>query len=300
MRFDPNVKLTRENFGDLPPLCTDGAWGTEMQKLGAKAGQISDAWNLEQPDKVLSVAKSYVDAGSRIILTNTFGSSRIALGRHNLADQAPAISKAGAEISKRAAAGKAYVFGSLGPCGKVVMMGEVSAEEVEESYAEQADALAAGGSDALVIETQSDLTEAEAALRGCLRACDLPVGITFTFDSGADNDRTMMGVSIEQAYELAKAGGASFVGANCGAGIETFVNIARQFRACGKELPIWVKGNAGQPELDENGNCVYKASPQLYADLVGPLLEAGVRFIGGCCGSTPAHIRAIARMMNDE
>ena len=297
MAFDPNRKLTRKNFAELPPLCTDGAWGTELQKLGAKPGQLCDTWNLEQPEKVFSVAKSYVDAGSRVILTNTFGSSRIALARHNLADRAGAISKAGAEISRRAAAGKAYVFASIGPCGKMVVMGEVSAEEAEESFAEQAAALAAGGADAIVIETQSDLAEAEAALRGCLRACDLPVGVSFTFDAGANNDRTMMGVSVAQAYELAVAGGAGFVGANCGAGIETFVNIAEQFRACGDALPIWVKGNAGRPEVDAAGRCVYKAAPQLYADMVGPLLDAGAHFIGGCCGSTPDHIRAIAQKM---
>ncbi|UCG17651.1 MAG: homocysteine S-methyltransferase family protein [Phycisphaerales bacterium] len=297
MVFDPEMKLTRENFGSLPPLCTDGAWGTELQKLGAPPGLICDTWNLEQPDKVLTVARSYVDAGSQVILTNTFSGNRIMLAKHNAAEQAVAICKAGAEISKRAAAGKAYVFASLGPCGKMVMMAEIDTEEVEQAYAEQALALVTGGADALVIETQSDLVEAEAALRGCLRVCKVPVGVTFTFDSGPQKDRTMMGVSVNQAYDLATAGGASFVGANCGAGIETFVGIARQFRACGTDLPIWVKGNAGQPELDESGNCIYKAPPQVYADLVRPLLDAGAHFIGGCCGSTPAHIRAIAEQM---
>lgn len=298
MSFDPTIPLTRENFRRLPPLCTDGAWGTEMQRLGAAMGEVCDFWNLSQPEKVESVARAYVEAGAQIILTNTFGSNRIALGRHDAADQAAPLSRAGAAISKRAAAGKAYVFGSLGPCGRMVMMGEVTREEAEASYAEQAAALVAGGVDALVIETQSDLVEADAALRGCRSACDRPVGVTFTFDSGADGDRTMMGATVEQVYELACRGGASFVGANCGAGIETFVKLAAAFRACGDALPIWVKGNAGQPELDANGRCVYKAQPQLYADLVKPLREAGAQFIGGCCGSTPAHIRAIAGAMN--
>jgi 5-methyltetrahydrofolate--homocysteine methyltransferase len=292
--FDPTQKLTRDAFADLPPLCTDGAWGTEMQKRGAAVGQMCDAWNLEEPDKVLSVAASYVEAGAQVILTNTFSSNRITLERHGLADRSGAICRAGAEISKRAAEGRAYVFGSLGPCGKIVMMGEASPDDVQAAYGEQAAALAAGGADALVIETQSDTVEAEAALRGAREACDLPVGVSFTFDSGTGGDRTMMGVTVAEVAALADREGASFVGANCGAGIETFVGLARQFVATGTKLPIWVKGNAGKPELDADGNAVYKAGPQVYADLVETLLEAGARFIGGCCGSTPAHVRAIA------
>ena len=294
MAFDPNVKLTKENIISLPPLCTDGAWGTEMAKLGAQPGQMCDPWNVDEPEKVFSVAKGYVDAGAHIILTNTFNSNRIALEKHGLADRAAEISMAGAAISRRAAAGKAYVFASIGPCGKLVMMGEIAPGEVEDSAAEQAEALAAGGADAIVIETQTDLAEAEAVLKGALKGCGLPVGLSFTFDSGENRDHTMMGVSIPQACELAKANGASFAGANCGAGIETFVSIAGQYAACGSGLPIWVKGNAGLPEVDDAGNTVFRASPGLYAAAVPGLLKAGARFIGGCCGSTPEHIRATA------
>lgn len=297
MAFDPTRKLTRGNLKDLPPLCTDGAWGTEMIRLGAQAGKICDIWNLDAPEKVLSIPKAYVDAGAQVVLTNTFSSNRIMLASHGLADRAADVARAGAEISKRAAEGHAYVFGSIGPCGKMVMMGEVSPEEVEESAAEEASALAKGGADAVVIETQTDLVEAEAALRGALGACDLPVGVSFTFDSGADHDRTMMGVSIEQVYEMARTAGAAFVGANCGVGIETFVGIAGKFAACGSDLPVWIKGNAGLPEVGPDGNVVYSAPPEAYADAVEPLLKAGARFIGGCCGSGPDHVRAIAEKL---
>ena len=325
MNFDPTHKLTRENLRDLPPLCTDGAWGTEMQKLGAKPGELADVWNLEQPGKVLSVAKSYVDAGSQVILTNTFSSSRILLGIHGMADRAFALSKAGAELSKQAARGRAYVFASIGPCGKMVMMGEADPDEVRAAAAEQARAFEEGGADAIVIETQSDLVEAGAALQGCLEACALPVGVSFTFDAGANNDRTMMGVSIPEAYNLAAAGGASFVGANCGTGIETFVGIAKAFQACAggetggrgpvsagggsggggvpgggqldRSLPLWIKGNAGRPQVDSAGNVRYNAGPEIFAAVVPPLLAAGARFIGGCCGSTPEHVRAIAKAL---
>ncbi|MDX9974247.1 MAG: homocysteine S-methyltransferase family protein [FCB group bacterium] len=297
MTFDANTKLTKADFRDLPPLCTDGAWGTEMQKLGAQPGQMCDLWNVDEPGKVLSVAQGYVDAGAQVVLTNTFNSNRVVLAQHGIAERAFELSRAGAEISKRAAFGKAYVFASLGPCGKMVMMGEIDPAEVTEMAAEQARAFADGGADAIVIETQSDLVEAEAAIQGVLDACDLPVGLSFTFDAGENNDRTMMGVSIPEVYELAAKYGASFVGANCGAGIETFVNIAAGFAACGTDIPIWVKGNAGKASIDENGKTVYKALPQAYAEAVPQLLEAGAKFIGGCCGSSPEHIKAVAMAM---
>jgi 5-methyltetrahydrofolate--homocysteine methyltransferase len=294
MPFDAHTKLTKANIAELPPLCTDGAWGTELAKRGAQPGQMCDVWNTEQPDKVLSVAQGYVDAGAQVILTNTFNSNRIALAKHGIADRAYELSRAGAEISKRAASGRAYVFASIGPCGKMVMMGEIDPTEVSEAAAEQAKAFADGGADAVVIETQSDLVEAEAALQGVLAACDLPVGLSFTFDAGENNDRTMMGVSIPDVYDLAKRYGAGFVGANCGAGIETFVNIARGFAACGTDIPIWVKGNAGKATIDADGRTVYKALPQAYAEAVPELLGAGAKFIGGCCGSSPEHIAAVA------
>ena len=298
MEFDPAVKLTRENIKDLPPLCTDGAWGTEMAKQGSgDPGYICDFWNLEQPQAVLAVAKSYVDAGAQIILTNTFNSNPIALHRHNLQNKAAELNRQGAELSKRAAAGKAYVFASMGPCGKMVMMGDIDPGIVEESAARQAHVLESGGADAIVIETQSDIAEAEALLKGVLRGCSLPVGVSFTFDSGENNDKTMMGVSIPQAYAMAKTFGASFVGANCGAGIDTFPNVAEQFAACGSDLPIWIKGNAGLPETDGLGNMIFRAGPDIFAQTVPELLKAGARFIGGCCGSTPEHVRAIAQAM---
>jgi 5-methyltetrahydrofolate--homocysteine methyltransferase len=135
----------------------------------------------------------------------------------------------------------------------------------------------------------------EAALRGCMKATSLPVGVSFTFDSGAGGVFTMMGVTVAQAHEMAARNGAAFVGANCGRGIETFLPIAEQFAACGGALPIWIKGNAGLPERDASGNIRYNATPAIYAAAVEPLLAAGAKFIGGCCGSTPEHIRAIAQ-----
>jgi methionine synthase I (cobalamin-dependent) len=297
MAFDARSKLTRENLRDLPPLCTDGAWGTELMKLGGMPAEMRDFWNVSAPEKVLQVARSYVEAGSKVILTNTFSSNRIVLEGHGAADRVAELNRAGAEISRRAAEGKAYVFASVGPTGKMVAAGELAPEAVEEVYAEQAAALAAGGADALCLETFADIEEARAGLRGCLKACGLPVGVSFTFDSGKNKDRTMMGNTLEQAYAMARDGGASFVGANCGLGIESYVPLAQRFVACGRELPIWIKGNAGKPEAGPDGKTVYRATPEVYARAARPLFEQGVRFMGGCCGSTPAHIRAMVEAL---
>lgn len=299
MAFDAMKKLTRADFRELPALCTDGAWGTELMKLGGKPGEVKEFWNVSAPHKVLQVARSYVDAGAQIILTNTFSANRVVLARHDAGARVAELNKAGAEISKKAAAGKAYVFASIGPTGKMVSMGDLDAKEAEEIFAEQAEALASGGADAIVIETQVDLIEAEAALKAALRVTRLPVGVTFTFDSGKDKDRTMMGVTVQQAYEMAKACGASFVGANCGLGIEGYIPIAQAFAKCGKDLPVWIKGNAGKPEVGPDGETAYKATPEVYARAAKPLLEAGAHFIGGCCGSTPAHIRALAEALRE-
>ena len=286
-------KLTRENFGQLPLTPTDGAWGTELMKLGGASAELKDLWNVSAPDKVLQVARSYVNAGARIILTNTFSSNRIVLERHGAGGRSAELSRAGAAISRQAAAGRAWVFGSIGPTGKLVSLKQLDVATAEAVFAEQAAALAAGGADAIVIETMADLEEAKAALSACLRACDLPVGVSFTFDSGKEKNRTMMGVTPAQAWRAAHEGGASFVGANCGIGIDAYVKVARELAQCGSELPLWIKGNAGRPVMAADGSTHYNAGPEDFSRAVPELVAAGVRFIGGCCGSTPAHVAAI-------
>jgi len=286
-------KLTRENFGQLPLSATDGAWGTELMKIGGSSTELKDLWNISAPDKVLQVARSYVEAGANIILTNTFSSNRIVLERHQATARSAELSRAGAAISRRAAGDRALVFASIGPTGKLVSLEELDVAEAESAFAEQAIALAEGGADAIVIETMADLEEAKAALRACLRACDLPVGVSFTFDSGKDKNRTMMGVSPSQAWKAAKEAGASFVGANCGIGIDAYIKVARELAQCGSDLPLWIKGNAGRPEMAADGSTHYNAGPEVFSGAVPELVAAGIRFIGGCCGSTPAHVAAI-------
>lgn len=272
------------------PVITDGAWGTQLQARGLPIGACPDSWNLTHSEQVRAVAAAYVDAGSRVILTNTFGASRINLARHGLADQAAAINHAGAALSKAAAGDQALVFASIGPSGKMLMLGEVSAEELAAAFAEQAVALAAGGADGIVIETMSDLDEALIALHAA-KATGLPVVVSMTYSAGKAKDRTVMGVTPERAATALGEAGADAVGANCGLGIEEYVPICARLHAA-SSLPIWIKPNAGLPVLVD-GVAQYSTGATEFVAHAPALLRAGASFIGGCCGSTPEFIRAL-------
>jgi methionine synthase I (cobalamin-dependent) len=279
------------------PLITDGAWGTQLQARGLEPGVIPDRWNLEHPERVESVARAYVEAGSEVILTNTFRANAVTLGEAGLAEKVEAINRAGVEISRRAAGQKALVFASMGPTGKMLMMGEVTAEAVLEAFGAQARALAAGGADALLIETMSDVEEARLAVQAA-KATGLPVIASFAFDTGKNKDRTMMGVTPETAAHAMKAAGVDAVGANCGAGVESFVAVCARLKAgCG--LPVWIKANAGLPQM-RDGQAVYATTAGHFASYYAALVEAGASFIGGCCGTSPEFIVELVRARGME
>ncbi len=266
-------------------LIADGAWGTELQARGLAPGASPDTWNLTHPEHVEAVAGGYVEAGSQVILTNTFRANAIAMD-----GDLEAINLAGVAISKRAAAGKALVFASIGPTGKMLMSGEVSKEQVYAAFAAQAATLAEAGADALLIETMSDIDEALLAVAAA-KNTGLPVIASFAFDSGKNKDRTMMGTTPEAVAAAMLDAGADAVGANCGVGVEHAANICRRLRgAC--DLPVWIKPNAGLPRLD-GSNISYDTSPQFFASHYAALRNAGASFLGGCCGSTPDFIRAL-------
>lgn len=279
------------------PIITDGAWGTQLQARGLVAGECPDAWNLSHAERVEQVARAYVEAGSRVILTNTFRSNRLALAGYDLAEQVQALNQAGAAISCRAAQGRARVFASLGPSGKMLLMGEVSEEELSAAFAEQAHALAAGGAEGLVVETMADLAEATLAVTAA-RTTGLPVVVSMTFDSGSERDRTLMGVTPEQAAAELTAAGADVIGANCGQGIAGYVAICRRLRAA-TDRPLWIKANAGVPEVVD-GQTVWRATPAEFACHGPALIEAGASFLGGCCGTSPAFIAALAQVLKGE
>jgi methionine synthase I (cobalamin-dependent) len=267
-------------------MITDGAWGTELQARGLPPGVVPDTWNLSHPEKVEEVARAYAEAGSQIILTNTFRANAIAMPGHDL----DAINCAGVAISRRAA-GQALVFASIGPTGKLLLSGEVSHEAVSAAFAAQAHSLAYAGADALLVETMSDIEEATLAVKAA-RLTGLPVVVSFAFDSGKNKDRTMMGATPEAVATTMIEAGADAVGANCGVGVELSVAICQRLRAA-CDLPIWIKPNAGLPTME--GSAIhYATSAEFFASHYHALAEAGASFLGGCCGSTPEFIRALA------
>ncbi len=273
-------------------VVSDGGWGTELYKLGLEPGTSPDRWNLDHPEKVARVARSYVDAGSQIILTNTFGANRSILSRHGLEDQLTEINLRGARISREAAGDLALVFGSMGPCGKLLMTGEVSEDEIFDSCRRQSEALWRGGADAIVIETMTDVAEMKTAAKAALAATPLPLVLSMTFDSGKEKMQTMMGVTPEQAVAEMESVGAWMVGANCGTGPEPYVKICARMRAVTSK-PIWAKANAGVPRA-EGAGLVYPYDPDTFAGFAAGLREAGANVIGGCCGTDPEHIRRLA------
>jgi 5-methyltetrahydrofolate--homocysteine methyltransferase len=275
----------------LPTVLLDGAWGTELQGLGLLPGACPDVWNLAQPERVERVARSYVDAGSQILLTNTFGANRISLSRHGLVDRAREINLAGAKISQRAAAKKALVFASVGPTGKMLAKGEVTEIELRVAFEEQMSALAEGGVDGVVLETFTDLGELRVALAAAKRARLVSIGcMVFGLQDAA------IGVTPERAVEVLSREGADGIGANCGSGIDAFIPICRRLRAATK-LPLWIKPNAGLPELID-GQIRYAMTPERFAASMTELVRAGANLVGGCCGTSPAFIRAMGRALS--
>lgn len=272
------------------PVLLDGAWGTQLQARGLPVGAAPDPWNLTHPELVGEVAAAYVAVGSQVILTNTFGANRITMASAGWTGSITDLNCAGAAISRQAAGSAVRVFGSVGPTGKMVTVGELDAEEAEAVFAEQILGLKAGGVDGIVVETMADLEEASAAVRAGV-AAGLPVVASMVFDTGKDRDRTMMGVTIERAARSLAAAGASAVGANCGLGAELFLPLCERF-AGATELPVWIKPNAGMPQLVD-GRASYSTSPAQFADAGAALAAAGAAFVGGCCGTSPAFIAAL-------
>ena len=258
-----------------------------MQTRGLGPGAAPDTWNLTHPDRVEAVARAYVEAGSDVILTNTFRANAIAM-----IGDLDGINRAGVAISKRAAAGRALVFASIGPTGRLLAAGEMDAEQVRAAFDAQAAALAAAGADALLVETMSDIEEARLAVAAA-KSTGLPVIVSFAFDSGKNKDRAMTGATPEAVAAKMVEAGADAVGANCGAGVEYAAAICRRLRAA-CDLPIWIKPNAGLPKM-EGTSVRYDTTAQFFASHFVALRDAGASFLGGCCGSTPDFIRALVK-----
>lgn len=281
-------------------LVSDGAWGTFLHQKGLKADECPESWNMKHPDAVMEIASSYVDSGADIILTNSFGASPLKLEGYGLEKECFELNRSAAELSKKAAGDRALVLGSMGPTGKMVMMGEASPQEVFGGFMEQAGGLSEGGADGIVIETMSDPEEARLAIEAVKKVCTLDVACTFTFSKNQDGVyRTMMGTDVAAYLEMAKSAGADIVGANCGNGTAGMIEIVREIRALDAEIPVLVHANAGLP-IYQDGKTVFPETAQEMASQIKDLVEAGANIVGGCCGTTSEHIRHIVRILDKE
>jgi 5-methyltetrahydrofolate--homocysteine methyltransferase len=276
-------------------LVSDGATGTNLQKVGLIGGAIPEGWVLDQPEKILALAESFVEAGSDIILTCTFGGTKLRLRESPLGQRVEEINKRAAELARQAADKRpgALVAGSMGPTGLLIKpYGPATSEEVADTYEEQARGLVAGGVDLLVIETMFALNEAQAALEGVRRVTEAPVVVSFSYDRGT---RSMMGVKPSDVVKTFRPLGVAAIGANCGTTLENMEKILAEYLSAAPDMTYWIKPNAGLPELGENNEAVYKVTPEEMARYAQKYAEMGARIVGGCCGSTPAHVAAMAK-----
>ena len=279
----------------FPYVVADGAMGTRLFASGLEHGDAPERWTLEHPQKVSSIHQAYLEAGSQLLLTNTFGGNRFRLELHGLDRQVSELNLAAASLlreSIRASGKKALVAGDIGPTGGVLLpYGEMEFEAAVEAFAEQAAALVKGGVDLVWIETMADLEEVRAAVEGVRQAsANIPIITTMTFDT---RGRTMMGVTPERAADNLAGLGAAAFGGNCGNGPDEIIEVIRKMRVVQPQAILVAKANAGVPTL-EGGKPVYRATPQDMAVYAVQAHEAGAQIIGACCGSTPKHIQAIA------
>lgn len=274
-------------------LVSDGAWGTFLYNKGLEPGECPDLWSAERSGDVLDIAQSYIDAGADMIETNSFGASAVKLQDFDLEERAEEINKAAAEISRKAAGDK-IVLGSIGPTGKMLLMGDVSEQELYDAFFEQAQALIKGGADAICIETMMDPEEAKLAVKAAKDAGAEDIICTFTFEPSKDGSyHTMMGTTPKAAAQAALESGANVIGANCGNGMRQMTGIVKELRESFPEAHILIQANAGLPVTDAEGNVVYPDTPEEMAECAKEVIEAGANIIGGCCGTTPAHIKKL-------
>ena len=284
-------------------LLGDGAMGTQLQQAGLEPGGCGEAWNVDHPDRVLAIQKRYVEAGSDCLITNTFGGSRIMLERHAKDADVAAINKAGALIAREAFGEKeGYVLGDIGPFGGLLEpYGEVAEKSVREAFADQARALVDGGADAIIIETQTSLEELGIGLEAAREAGAPCVIGSMAYDVTFDGEeiRTMMGIGPEDAAEFMVENGADVIALNCGSGVDVTwaARAVERYRRI-TDLPTMAQPNAGLPELIDM-EVVYRQTPEEMTGELSALLSAGANIVGGCCGSSPAHLRLFRKLLDE-
>ncbi len=284
-----------------PYILLDGAMGTMLMGMGLEQGHPPEEWNITYPDRISAVHEGHINAGSRVILTNTFGGTHFRLKLHKLHDRVAELNRAAARIARRAADQAPHlvaVAGSMGPTGELLQpMGSMTFDEAFAAFAEQAAALADGGVDVLWVETMSDLQEVHAAVEGARSVTDLPIAACMTFDT---NGHTMMGVSPQQAAQALGQMDLIAMGANCGNGPAEIEEVITAMAALNPQLPLIAKSNAGIPRLVGGSELIYDGTPMVMAGYAHRVREMGARLIGGCCGNTPDHLRAMSAVLKGE
>ena len=296
-----NKFLERLNSGEI--LVADGATGSNLQKMGLKAGQAPEDLIIDNPDILLELESMFVKAGSDIILTCTFGGTRMRMKDSKYQDRAPEVNIRAVELARKAAASAGrsdvLVAGSMGPVGGLIKpYGPLEADEVKATFAEQAKALAEGGADLLVIETMFAFEETTAAFEGARSVTDLPIVVSFSYDRGT---RSMMGVKPKDVMKRYSEMGATVIGANCGTTLENMETIVKEYAATVPNFPMWAKPNAGIPRMDiQTEQAIYDMGPEDMANFAKKYVALGAKIVGGCCGSTPEHIAAIAKAVKNN
>ena len=289
--------LDRLARGDL--LVSDGATGTYLQGYGLEPGGCPEEFNLSHPEIVRSMARAYFEAGSDMVLTNSFGGNKFMLKKYGYGDKVREFNRLAAQHARSQAPPGRYVGGSVGPTGEFLEpLGPVSEAEMLDAFAEQITALEEGGADAVVVETKTALEEATLAVKAAKENTDLVVMATMTFDKGPRGFFTMMGVTPEQGVAKLQEAGADVVGSNCGNGIEVMIEIAREMRQA-TDGYLLVHSNAGIPQI-KDGEIVYPETPEFMAKGFKVLADMGVNIIGGCCGTGPDHIRALSKAVRGK
>lgn len=291
------MKKITEGLKNGAILVSDGAWGTFLQQKGLIPGECPEEWNISRPNDVLAIAKSYLDAGADLVETNSFGGNRYKLEKYGFGDRVAEFNKAAAQISREAAGADRFVLGSIGPTGKLLLLEEVTEEELYEAFREQAVALEAGGVNAIMIETMTDLDEARIAVQAASENVSCEVFCTMTFEKIIGGGyRTIMGIAPAEMAEALVAAGADLIGTNCGNGMADMVGMVREIREVNPTIPILVHANAGMP-CYKDGVTTFPESPDDMAAKVPEIIRAGANIVGGCCGTTPAHIQKMAEIV---
>lgn len=290
--------LTRLIEGEV--LIADGAWGTMLfDRESLEPGEPTETLNLRNPDVVQEVAREYMDAGAQLLTTNTFAGSPIALARNGLQEKTEEINRTAASLLRDVAGEGVLVSGSIGPCGHLLQpLGDVHPDEVAEGFRRQISGLAEGGAQVLCVETMTDLSEALLAVRAAREAApELPLMASMTFDATPRGFFTVMGVSAADAAKGLDEAGADVIGSNCGNGLEDMIEVVIELRRW-TQRPLLIQSNAGLPTT-RDGCIEYPEAPEYFAQRLPSLIEAGAQVIGGCCGTTPAHIRALKNRLGE-